>query len=83
LIPKKTKKNTKPLHYALSCDVTGRAAREQEYSATVATMLLENDEFQDICAFMKRFELWNAEIQDLYATMEKNSLGSTPSPASN
>jgi hypothetical protein len=46
----------------------------KEYSAAVATVLLENDEFQEICAFMRRFTLWTAEMQDLYATLEENAL---------
>lgn len=46
----------------------------KEYSAAVATVLLENDEFQEVCRFMKGFNLWSAEIQELYSLLEENAL---------
>jgi hypothetical protein len=49
------------------------SAPKYEYSAIVATIVAEHDDFQAICVKMRECGLWDAELEDLYCCGLRNS----------
>lgn len=47
-------------------DILLMAQPEAEYSAFMATILLNGDDYKAICAIMKEIELWSDELQQLH-----------------
>lgn len=44
--------------------------RTSAYAATVSTVLLEDDNFSNICNFLQQHQLWDAELDELIGELE-------------
>lgn len=54
-------------------DLLLNASPTEEYSATIATAIVNNPDFEKLLQFMKKKKLWSREHSNLYQTIRKNA----------